>query len=218
MSKQRSSLLLHFDSLEILDELSDEEAGQLFKAIKSHHEGGTLSLSPLVRVAFSSFKNQFARDEIKYQETVKRNKNNGSKGGRPKSQPNPKEPTGLNENPSEAKKADSKSDSKSKSKSDSDSKRFVKPTPKELVAHFESKGSNSNEAENFFNFYESKGWLVGKSKMKVWKSSASLWISKNKQNHSGQQTKSDMLLAGSSTSNHYPDQPSFNQQGLLAND
>ena len=201
MSKQRSSLLLHFDSLEILDELSDEEAGQLFKAIKSHHEGGTLSLSPLVRVAFSSFKNQFARDEIKYQETVKRNKNNGSKGGRPKSQPNPKEPTGLNENPSEAKKADSdsKSDSKSKSDSDSGSKRFVKPTPKELVAHFESKGSNSNEAENFFNFYESKGWLVGKSKMKVWKSSASLWISKNKQNHSGQQTKSDMLLAGSST-------------------
>jgi len=201
MTKQRSSLLLHFDSLEILDELSDEEAGQLFKAIKSHHSGGELSLSPLVRVAFSSFKNQFARDDKKYQETVIRNKNNGLKGGRPKSQHNPKEPSGLIDNPSEAKKADSDSKSDSKSKSDTAlkdmspaapvnqvkkvSKQFVKPLPQELVAHFESKGSTANEAENFFNFYESKGWVVGKTKMKVWRASASLWIGKNKSN--GQQ-------------------------------
>jgi uncharacterized protein YdaU (DUF1376 family) len=65
------------------------------------------------------------------------------------------------------------------------SKQFIKPTPEELVAHFESKGSTPSEAENFFNFYESKGWLVGKNKMKVWKASASLWIGKNKSN--GQQ-------------------------------
>ena len=65
------------------------------------------------------------------------------------------------------------------------SKQFVKPTPQELIAHFESKGSTASEAENFFNFYESKGWLVGKTKMKVWKASASLWIGKNKSN--GQQ-------------------------------
>jgi hypothetical protein len=198
MSKQKSALLLHFDSLEILNELSDEEAGQLFKAIKCHHYGEELSLSPLVRVAFSSFKNQFARDDKKYQETVIRNKNNGLKGGRPKTQNNPKEPTGLIENPSEAKKADSKSKSKSDSKSDSTlkdmsptvpvihekkpSKQFVKPTPEELVAYFQSKDSTAIEAEKFFHFYESKGWFVGKNKMKVWRSSASLWIGKNKSN------------------------------------
>ena len=67
------------------------------------------------------------------------------------------------------------------------SKQFIKPTPQELVAHFELKGSNSNEAENFFNFYESKGWLVGKTKMKVWKASATLWISKNNKSGSSQQ-------------------------------
>ena len=179
MAKQRTSLLLHFDSLEILDELSDEEAGQLFKAIKGHHQGGTLSLSPLVRVAFSSFKNQFARDEIKYQETVKRNKNNGSKGGRPRTQDNPEKPTGLNENPSEAKKADSDSKSKSDSKSDSGNKRFVKPTPKELIEYFESKASNRDQAERFFNHYESKGWKVGKNSMKSWKASVSNWLKNN---------------------------------------
>jgi len=66
------------------------------------------------------------------------------------------------------------------------SKQFIKPTDIELVAYFESKGSNRHEAENFFNFYESKGWLVGKNKMKVWKASASLWVGKNKSS-SGQQ-------------------------------
>jgi len=177
MAKQRTSLLLHFDSLEILNELSDEEAGQLFKAIKSHHEGVELSLSPLVRVAFASFKSQFARDAKKYQETVIRNKNNGLKGGRPKTQANPQEPTGLIENPSEAKKADS--DSKSRSKSKSDSKRFVKPTPQELVAHFESKGSNRDQAERFFNHYESNGWKVGRNPMKAWKSAVSNWLKNN---------------------------------------
>lgn len=99
------------------------------------------------------------------------------------------------------------------------SKQFIKPTPQELVAHFESKGSNSNEAENFFNFYESKGWLVGKSKMKVWKASATLWISKNNKTGSGQQTKSDMLLAGSSTQNVFTGQPLVTmKQGFISND
>jgi uncharacterized protein YdaU (DUF1376 family) len=100
------------------------------------------------------------------------------------------------------------------------SKQFIKPTPEELVAHFESKGSNSNEAENFFNFYESKGWLVGKTKMKVWRASATLWISKNNNKAGfGQQTKSDMLLAGSSTQNAFTDQPlATMNQGFISND
>lgn len=67
------------------------------------------------------------------------------------------------------------------------SKQFVKPSPQELVAHFESKGSTASEAENFFNFYESKGWVVGKTKMKVWRASASLWIGKNNKSSNGQQ-------------------------------
>ena len=40
------------------------------------------------------------------------------------------------------------------------------------------KGFDSiQEAERFFLFYDSKGWMVGKNKMKNWKSAASRWIS-----------------------------------------
>lgn len=59
---------------------------------------------------------------------------------------------------------------------------FVIPSPEELVAYFESKESTSVEAQKFFNFYDSKGWKVGKNKMEKWKSAASGWITRNKDN------------------------------------
>ena len=33
-----------------------------------------------------------------------------------------------------------------------------------------------NESELFFNFYESKGWKVGKNSMLIWKSSVATWM------------------------------------------
>jgi hypothetical protein len=114
----RKSFILHKDSLDVLDDLSDEQAGQLFKAIKAYQCEGQIELNALIKIAFSPFKNQFMRDENKYQNIVDRNKINGSRGGRPNKQ---KEPSGLSgnpKNPEKPQKADS--DSKSDSKSDSE--------------------------------------------------------------------------------------------------
>jgi hypothetical protein len=85
----KKSFLLHVDALTVLNELSDEQAGQLFKAIASFQNG--TNLNPFgdasefgLRMAFLPFKNQFARDVEKYNGIVERNKENGKKGGRPK--------------------------------------------------------------------------------------------------------------------------------------
>ena len=37
------------------------------------------------------------------------------------------------------------------------------------------KRNNNICAETFFDFYESKDWLIGKSKMKCWKSAVRTW-------------------------------------------
>ena len=55
-------------------------------------------------------------------------------------------------------------------------KRFKVPEIKEIEIYFVEKNSDLNEANKFFNFYESKGWMVGRSKMKKWESAASGWI------------------------------------------
>ena len=65
-------------------------------------------------------------------------------------------------------------------KSRVDSGRFSPPLDIDTVAYFESKGSTAIEAEKFWLFYDSKNWMVGKSKMKKWQSAASGWITRNK--------------------------------------
>jgi hypothetical protein len=59
----------------------------------------------------------------------------------------------------------------------SKSKRFEVPAISDVLAHMESLqviNSERHSAE-FWHFYESKGWMVGKNKMKNWKSAASRW-------------------------------------------
>jgi hypothetical protein len=59
------------------------------------------------------------------------------------------------------------------------SKQFVKPTiedVKEYIATMQYK----TDPEQFWNFYESKGWFVGKNKMKNWHSAVATWEKSNK--------------------------------------
>ena len=52
--------------------------------------------------------------------------------------------------------------------------RFVKPTVEEVAAYIKAKGYTF-DAEQFWNYYESKGWLVGKAPMKSWQSACVTW-------------------------------------------
>ena len=76
-------------------------------------------------------------------------------------------------------------------KSRVDKSRFTPPTLTESIDYFISKGSNNFEGDKFFNFYESKNWYVGKSKMKSWNSAANGWISRNSKQGEDIRTISD---------------------------
>lgn len=80
MSKK--SFILYTDSLCVLEDLDDKQRGQLFYAIYKHQIGETIDMSPIIRIAFSQFKNQFQRDEEKYQNTCNARKEAGAKGGK----------------------------------------------------------------------------------------------------------------------------------------
>lgn len=62
---ERKSFIIHKDSLRVLDELTDEEAGRLFKAIKAYQCGETLTADTLTKIALSPFISQFEKDAIK---------------------------------------------------------------------------------------------------------------------------------------------------------
>ena len=83
--------------------LSDVDAGKLFKAIFDFQINRVEFFSDeKVKLAFSFFKTQFDIDNEKYEKKVKRNQENGQKGGRPKTkieakndEKKPKKPSGL---------------------------------------------------------------------------------------------------------------------------
>jgi len=52
-----------------------------------------------------------------------------------------------------------------------------KPAVEEIDEYMKEKGFNViDQAETFFDHFESKGWMVGKSKMKCWKAATRNWI------------------------------------------
>ena len=58
-------------------------------------------------------------------------------------------------------------------------KRFVKPTLEEVTAYCEER-KNGISAQQFMDFYESKGWKVGNQPMKDWKASVRTWEQRHK--------------------------------------
>ena len=55
--------------------------------------------------------------------------------------------------------------------------KFKKPTLEEVEEYCRER-RNGIDAERFINFYESKGWYIGKNKMKNWKACVRTWEQK----------------------------------------
>lgn len=74
--KEKKSFLIHKDSLCVLDEMTNEQAGVFIKAIKQYQETGTIpELDFAMKMAFTPFKLQFDRDGVSYENKVESNKN-----------------------------------------------------------------------------------------------------------------------------------------------
>ena len=194
----KKSFVLYADYDEHFEELTDEELGQLFRSIFTYvNTGAVPEMERTVRMAFSFIRKNLDRDKAKYEEICRKRKEAGSKGGRPpkasadgENQTEAKKPNGFSENQTEAKKPDTdtvtvtetetvtetviynrgNSDESPKKKTS----RFIPPTVEDVRAYCIERG-NSISPEAFVDFYASKGWMVGKNKMKDWKAAIRTW-------------------------------------------
>lgn len=57
------------------------------------------------------------------------------------------------------------------------SKAFIPPTLEEVTEELRSQRVRhyQQQAEKFWNFYNAKNWMIGKNKMKNWKSAIKTW-------------------------------------------
>ncbi len=59
-------------------------------------------------------------------------------------------------------------------------KRFTPPTPDQVKSYCSERGNNV-DANRFVDYYTSKGWMIGKNKMKDWKAAVRTWERTSKQ-------------------------------------
>ncbi|MDR3313017.1 MAG: DUF6291 domain-containing protein [Oscillospiraceae bacterium] len=93
----KNSFVLYADLLDKLERLTNEQIGMVFKAILEFENGlEPVIADPLAQLSFDFIKPDLIKNNEKYQEAVKRSRENGAKGGRPRKE-NPQNPAGFNE-------------------------------------------------------------------------------------------------------------------------
>jgi len=73
--------------------------------------------------------------------------------------------------------------------------RFTPPTLTEVIDQCNFSGANI-DPQGFIDFYESKGWMIGKNKMKCWKSAIRTWARKDKEKSQARTVKQKQKPSG----------------------
>lgn len=98
---EKRTFLMYSEWQPLLEGMSDEQAGQLFKKIYAYQTGNEYEIQDaLILGVFNMIKAKFDADRKLYVEKCERNKLNGAKGGRPKKE-EPKKTERLAEKPKE---------------------------------------------------------------------------------------------------------------------
>lgn len=96
-----------------------------------------------------------------------------------------KKPNGFEENQMEAKKPDIDKEDEEDNDKDNDikkkdkKKKFQKPTVEEIQKYC-CERKNNISAQQFYDYYESNGWKIGKNAMKDWQATIRTWEQRNK--------------------------------------
>lgn len=175
MAENKKSFLLYCDIIHTIEQLSDEQAGHLFKHVLYYvNDLNPETDNVITKIAFEPIKQQLKRDLVRYEKIRERN----SLSARMRWDANACERI-----PNDAKNADNDNDNdndinivlEQKAKKP---KRFTKP-PVDDVRQYMAELNMNDMSQRFVDYYESNGWKVGKNPMKDWKAAVRTWKQQN---------------------------------------
>lgn len=166
---------------DIISPLADAEKGRLFDMMLQYAEDGTEpgNFAGNERYTWPAAKQWI---DLTYAENAKQ-RENGKKGGRPKSKDNQEKPNETKENPNQPNESLNIKESNIKENNINHSsknivplKRFVPPTVEEIQAYCDERGSYLIDPQAFIDYYEARGWMLNKNrKMVDWKAAVRTW-------------------------------------------
>lgn len=168
----RESFIFYRGFSESIKELDAEMRCECYEALIDYAlDGIEPDANGVVMAMFKAFKPQIDANNRRYE--------NGQKGGRPKNQTETK--TKPNKNQTETKVTpnvnvnENENDNEIlKEKEKKKNRSFEKPSL-QAVADYCRERHNNVDAQAFIDFYEAKGWVIGKDKMKDWKAAVRTW-------------------------------------------
>lgn len=187
----KKSFLMYDNYGAMFQMLPDEMAGKLIKAIFAYRENGALMVEdPALKAVMAMVVDRMQEDEESYAETCERRRKAVENRWAKRKEVNTEVFDSIQEDTSvyasiqeNTNDTDSDSDSdiykkeKKESKKKEKQKAFIPPTLEEVKAYVKEKGYTFSP-DAFVGYYGSNGWMVGRTKMKDWKSACVTWQSK----------------------------------------
>jgi uncharacterized protein YdaU (DUF1376 family) len=184
MSKDPAVLFYTSDFLTGTTLMSNEQVGKYIRLLCLQHQRGILTEKDMLKICQSydediyekfvktdeGYFNQRMREEFDKRKNYSASRSNNRKGKKDMN----------NISKSYDKHMENENENESANLKESKKDRFVKPTLDELKDYMLSIDM-LDISNKFFDFYESKGWLIGKNKMKDWKSAVRTWKPNNLQ-------------------------------------
>ena len=200
----RNYAALFHEYLDEMADLTDAEFGRLARALLVYSRTGEFpALNGNERLFKRRVIMQEDRAQESYAQVVEKNRANGKLGGRPRK---PTETQNNPQKPNETQKTQIEIESEIKTEintplpnGNKGSKaatpptreaRFSPPSLDEVHAYISERGS-AVDAQQFVDFYASKGWMVGKNRMKDWKAAVRTWEKRRKEEAGEQPTKQE---------------------------
>lgn len=84
------------------------------------------------------------------------------------------------------------------------SRNFVPPSLEEVKTYCLER-KNGIDPEHFITFYQSKGWMIGKNKMKDWKAAVRTWEQRDRKDRKVDEDEEQRLQHGSHWTDHFFD-------------
>jgi len=182
----------YFSYRKKLEKLSDQEVGRLVRALLEYGETGeTEELTGRESIAFDFIADDINRAKAAYDERCAKNQRNAKK--RYARHDGTTVYDCIRTDATACETCQTKDKTKDKTKdntlppngvSDTRAKRFTPPSVDDVSAYVQAQGYHVN-ADRFVAFYEQKGWMVGKNRMKDWKAAVRNWETRWKEEHDG---------------------------------
>lgn len=192
----RNYAALPYDYLEEMEALNDAEFGRLTRALLAYSmTGEKIALCGNERFYAKRVMAQEDRFKANYEDVSTARSEAGKAGAAARWQnskgifANGKDSTAI---PANGKNGNTETNTETETdtlpsddgKRDTRAARFTPPTVDDVAAYVSEKGYHVN-AERFVSFYQQKGWMVGKNRMKDWKAAVRNWETRWKDDHGG---------------------------------